>query len=88
VPARISLAGGPPVQAQTIDISQSGAQLTGVPAAREGMEGILYLERLELPISVVKARDSGQIGVSFHLSDHQSDLLENMLTSLQARIAA
>jgi len=88
MPARLSLMGGLPVQVEVVDISQRGAQLTGAPSTKEGTTGKLNLDGMDLPVTVVKAREAGDLGVSFNLSEAQSDKLEMMLQALQRRKAA
>jgi len=88
MPARASFAGGPPLQIQVIDISQHGAQLMGAPTTREGTSGTLFIEGMELPITVVKSREAGHLGVVFNLNERQEQNLESMLQSIQGRARA
>jgi hypothetical protein len=85
MPARASVAGGPEVPVQLVDISRNGAQLANAPTASAGARGVLFLQAMDLPFSVVERRQSGHTGVVFHLDDRRAAQLETLLGRLEAR---
>jgi methyl-accepting chemotaxis protein len=88
LPARASLGGAPPVPVLVADLSRRGARLADAPGAPTGTSGILFLEGMELPISVIEARKAGDMRVRFHLENHAMQPLATVLERLQTRSAA
>jgi len=85
MPARASLAGGPAVPVQVVDISLSGALLANAVTSGAGLRGVLFLEAIELPFTVIDKRQPGHIAITFNLDERQAQQLERLMGELAAR---
>ncbi len=89
LPAQLLIAGRPATETQIVDISERGALLRGKQGTLgAGTRGILSLDGLELPLSIIGMRNSELFSVQFALDDAQLPVLRTLIRRYEQGVQA
>jgi hypothetical protein len=88
LPARVSMPGNPSADAEMVDLSRHGAQLSGKLNPAPGTRLTVSLEGMQIEATVTGSREPGMFGVSFTLDQGQQQQIDALLQRAQQRAHA